>query len=108
MGESEYDCRFLIRLEAENVGLRSEVMRLRGQQSAVRDMAVSDADDLRQENAAKDARIADLVAALRPFAQGTMISYGDGVAMLITEEHIGKARAALQAAPKEGDGAGQR
>lgn len=84
-GQSESLYELLKKTDAENARLREEVMRLggladelrevaatkhakiaelRGEQSAIRDMAASEADDLRQEVAAKETRIAELEEAL--------------------------------------------
>jgi hypothetical protein len=59
---------------------------------------------MKEDIAARD-RITGLEAALRLFAHGTIISHGDGIAMLITEEQVQEARAALQEkdSPEEED-----
>ena len=86
--------------------LEAEIIRLRGGQSAVRDMAESEADDLREEIAARDRRIAEMEEALRDVvtAYGPMYKDLDGpAAVLIFERSIKKARALLPATGKEAE-----
>jgi hypothetical protein len=90
-------------LGAELERLRSENAQLNGQQSAVRDMAASEVDDLKEEIAARDARIIELERensklrrVLGPFSRAVISEDRDFCKVIIHKSDILEARAALQ------------